>query len=496
MPIRPFRTHFGGKLSAKELRRLQREAERQAKTLGGSGVASHGTPGGQLIVNERDKPFWARISGAASKTTTTLSSGINSSTTTIPVASASGFPASENYRIKIDDEILEVTAGQGTTSWTATRGFAGTTAASHASGATVTLRNRAFAWAEQIDATTIGIFNDDTVTRSGTTTNAPAYEVSGETEVPTGARVRLFVGKDLEYYVFRYTPECCDGATQSSLKQTTDTLSTSQNNYTIPAQSQWHKITTSAAVSITGFDRQSVTNKTVEITNAAASTDAITIPHQSGSSSAGNQVDTPYGQSVVIPPGETIKLKHDTSGTGRWKFAERPATLVESGAGTPSHTAPQGTLYFETIVENVYVNTDGSTTWRLVAGPSVHYDRLSSQTYSETSITGNTTLTYGSHGDAWNRCSGSGPYTVTFFTPSAGFFIGLIAATTLTGTVTLSGSFDTPDGQKSSLELKAGWSYEFMGLSSRWRMVSAVLPGDGSSGNQNEINFLMHMLGF
>ena len=48
-----------------------------------------------------------------------------------------GFPTGQNYRIHIDSESMEVTAGQGTTTWTVTRGVDGTTAASHSSGAKI-----------------------------------------------------------------------------------------------------------------------------------------------------------------------------------------------------------------------------------------------------------------------------------------------------------------------------------------------------------------------
>ncbi len=70
---------------------------------------------------------------------TTLSAAVTSPTaTTVSVASASGFPSAAQYRVRIDDELLLVTAGAGTTTWTVTRGAEGTTAATHASGAAVT----------------------------------------------------------------------------------------------------------------------------------------------------------------------------------------------------------------------------------------------------------------------------------------------------------------------------------------------------------------------
>jgi hypothetical protein len=66
---------------------------------------------------------------------TTLSAGINNSTTSIPVTSGTGF-ANGDY-IQIDSEILHITAGGGTATLTATRAQLGTTAVAHSSGATV-----------------------------------------------------------------------------------------------------------------------------------------------------------------------------------------------------------------------------------------------------------------------------------------------------------------------------------------------------------------------
>ncbi len=53
------------------------------------------------------------------------------------MTSASGFPATGNYGIMVDSENMTVTAGQGTTTWTVTRGVGGTTATTHSSGASV-----------------------------------------------------------------------------------------------------------------------------------------------------------------------------------------------------------------------------------------------------------------------------------------------------------------------------------------------------------------------
>jgi hypothetical protein len=55
------------------------------------------------------------------------------------VASSSNFPSSGNYVILVGTEQMHVTSGQGTTSWLVTRPYNGSTAAAHASAATVSL---------------------------------------------------------------------------------------------------------------------------------------------------------------------------------------------------------------------------------------------------------------------------------------------------------------------------------------------------------------------
>lgn len=101
-------------------------------------------------------------------TTLTNAGGINSSVTSMTVASAAGFPASGNYAIQIDSEILIVTGGQGTTTWTVARGAFGSTAASHAqnavvSGTTDSSNNLLSIYAKG-DFTGIPLANGDTLT--------------------------------------------------------------------------------------------------------------------------------------------------------------------------------------------------------------------------------------------------------------------------------------------------------------------------------------------
>ncbi len=70
--------------------------------------------------------------------TTVATTVVGPADTSLTVASADGFPLEGNYRIRIASELMDVTAGNGTTSWTVTRGADGTTAATaYAAGTSV-----------------------------------------------------------------------------------------------------------------------------------------------------------------------------------------------------------------------------------------------------------------------------------------------------------------------------------------------------------------------
>lgn len=79
---------------------------------------------------------WRGLWRAGQQTTTTALS--TASGTTLYVSSADEFPAAP-FLAQIDSEIIKVTAGFGTTTWTVTRAQDGTTGAVHNSGAGVDL---------------------------------------------------------------------------------------------------------------------------------------------------------------------------------------------------------------------------------------------------------------------------------------------------------------------------------------------------------------------
>ena len=80
----------------------------------------------------------------AGQFTSTLSSALNSSATSLTMASSSSFPATGT--VIIGSELITYTGNSGGTLSGLTRGASGTTAASHSSGATVTDASNFFSW--------------------------------------------------------------------------------------------------------------------------------------------------------------------------------------------------------------------------------------------------------------------------------------------------------------------------------------------------------------
>lgn len=81
--------------------------------------------------------LWTVTRAANGTTAAVHSTGATVDPTTISVSSYANFPASGNYPIRVGNEVMTVTGGQGTATWTVTRGANGTAIASHSSGASV-----------------------------------------------------------------------------------------------------------------------------------------------------------------------------------------------------------------------------------------------------------------------------------------------------------------------------------------------------------------------
>jgi len=132
---------------------------------------------------------------------TTLSSAMTAAQTSLTVASASGFPTSQ-FKVRIDDEVMTVTSGFGSTSWTVTRGERGTTAAAHATGQTVI-------WD---DATPSGELSWNATTK--TLTVKGTIFIDGSAKVSNGA-VNTYNGQATLYVsgTFRQTGSLCGSVT-------------------------------------------------------------------------------------------------------------------------------------------------------------------------------------------------------------------------------------------------------------------------------------------
>jgi Tfp pilus assembly protein PilX len=115
--------------------------------------------------------YTCRVGRGAS---TTLAAAITSSQTTITVASASGFPTSGTFRVRIDDEDMTVTGGQGTTTWTVTRGVNNTTAATHVIGQAVNQDDAGTSGELSWDATTKTLTVNGTIFIDGSATISDA----------------------------------------------------------------------------------------------------------------------------------------------------------------------------------------------------------------------------------------------------------------------------------------------------------------------------------
>lgn len=92
-----------------------------------TGTITCGVGGGETI----GEMFLADNSTRAPATTVAAgaSTVIGSTTnTTMNVASHTGFPGSGNYYVQVDSEVMEVTGGQGTTTWTVVRAQNGSSA--------------------------------------------------------------------------------------------------------------------------------------------------------------------------------------------------------------------------------------------------------------------------------------------------------------------------------------------------------------------------------
>jgi Tfp pilus assembly protein PilV len=134
---------------------------------------SIGLPNSQVdaadAVYKGDKAY-----SVGSTATTTTASATSSSATTMTVTNGASFPSTNGFRVKVNYEIVRVTAGAGTSSWTIQRAVDGTVATSHPSASNVSVVQR-------VDVNSCGT--------SPCTTSVPTTNVTG----PDGRNYRIDV---------------------------------------------------------------------------------------------------------------------------------------------------------------------------------------------------------------------------------------------------------------------------------------------------------------
>lgn len=157
----------------------------------------------------------------------TLNGAINNSVTSVVVHSAASFPATGNFRILIDSEIMLVTSVSSNT-FTVTRGAESTTAASHIDGAVVS----GIVTAGALDA-----FRADMLT-SGAYASKPTAGVAGRQYQTTDSYYRLYDnGSSWEHYGPIYPLSPADDSNFSWVNQGSATITTTSGGLVLYAPS-------------------------------------------------------------------------------------------------------------------------------------------------------------------------------------------------------------------------------------------------------------------
>jgi len=94
----------------------------------------------------------------------------------------------------------------------------------------------------------------------------------------------------------------------------TDSWSTSQNNYAFP-NSTLLEVNVSANVNLTGIAGTGQDGQIIEVMDTGTGT--LTLTNLDSNSSSSNQISTPYGYPVNVPPKSTVALKYNSSAS-KW----------------------------------------------------------------------------------------------------------------------------------------------------------------------------------
>ena len=191
-----------------------------------------------------------------------------------------------------------------------------------------------------------------------------AFESNGATPAAQIYTARLH-GYDTDRPVYSIEIGSGGSSTAYSLISNDVTLSTNQNNYSIPGVgTNWLRVNATADFKFTGFVPR-VANDFFQLLNTGTAT--IELPYHDGGSLAANQIQTPSagGSSVYVRPGEGKMLKYAAS-TGAtidnyWTIAEEPA-CVKPGLHNVGMGAASYTLQVNDWGTNVVASNAGNVT--------------------------------------------------------------------------------------------------------------------------------------
>src|SRR5712664_3679115 len=124
---------------------------------------------------------------------TTLSGNggsITAGATSMKVASALAFPSQSTayYRVLVDNEVIQISGGQGTLTWTIIRGLEGTAAATHNDGASVTHDISAWelnSFRQEFNVMAYSAVGDESTAFQNAINDAHAQAVGGVIFLPT-----------------------------------------------------------------------------------------------------------------------------------------------------------------------------------------------------------------------------------------------------------------------------------------------------------------------
>lgn len=137
---------------------------------------------------------------------TTIAEALDDSELGVDVANVLGFPATAPYTVRVDSEWMRATAGAGTTTWTVTRGYNGTTAAAHDTGTAIYHVPDTYADLSRIKRRLRGSADAETSSDDDLLTDL-INDVQGELTT----RIGMFLGPTTETVILLDGAEALDG---------------------------------------------------------------------------------------------------------------------------------------------------------------------------------------------------------------------------------------------------------------------------------------------